>query len=72
MATTIWGIVKEGKIIPQSPLPEGWEVEITLPEEVVVIPPELQAELDAWSLGSTQAVALVERLAEGGTGDEEG
>jgi len=72
MATMIWGIVKEGKIVPQMPLPEGLQVQITLPEETVVVPPELQTELDAWSLASAQALALVERLAEEGTGDEDG
>jgi len=72
MATMIWGIVKEGKIVPQTPLPEGLQVQITLPEETVVVPPELQTELDAWSLGSAESLALIERLAEEGTGDENG
>ena len=40
MATLIRGIVKEGKIIPQTPLPEGLEVEIALPEDTLVVPPE--------------------------------
>src|SRR5262249_7983566 len=52
MATTILGIVREGKIVPEIPLPEGLEVQIMLPEAALVVPPELQAELDAWSLGS--------------------
>jgi hypothetical protein len=69
---TILGIVREGKIVPEIPLPEGLEVQIMLPEATLVVPPELQAELDAWSLGSAEALALVERLAEEGTGDEEG
>jgi hypothetical protein len=72
VATLIRGIVKEGKIIPQTPLPEGLEVEITLPEETIVVPPELQAELDAWTIGSAEALALVERLAEKEFTDEEG
>jgi hypothetical protein len=72
MATTIQGIVREGKIVPEIPLPEGLEVQITLPESTFVVPPELQEELDAWSLGSAEALALVERLAEEGTGDEQG
>ena len=72
MATVIRGIVKEGKIIPQTPLPEGLEVEIALPEETLVVPPELQAEFDAWSLGSAEALALVERLTDEEFTDEEG
>lgn len=72
MTTTILGIVREGKIVPEIPLPEGLEVQITLPEATLVVPPDLQAELDAWSLGSAEALARVERLAEEGTGDEEG
>ncbi len=72
MATLIRGIVKEGKIIPQTRLPEGLEVDIALPEETFVVPPELQAEFDAWSLGSAEALVLVERIAEKEFTDEEG
>ena len=72
MATTICGTVKEGKIIPDSPLPEGLKVEITLPDQVHVVPPELQDEFDAWARGSGEALALVERIAAEGTVDEEG
>ena len=72
MATMIRGIVREGKIVPETPLPEGLQVQIALPEELVIVPPELQAELEAWSLGSAEALALVERLAAEGTDDEEG
>ena len=62
MSATIWGVVREGKIVPQTSLPDGLQVQITVPEEVV-IPEELQAELDAWSLGNAEALALVEQLA---------
>jgi hypothetical protein len=72
MASTIWGIVKEGKIIPDSPLPDGLKVEITLPDQVRVVPPELQDELNAWAQGSAEALALVERIAVEGTADAEG
>src|SRR5262249_30753142 len=68
MQTVIWGIVKDGKIIPEKPLPEGISVQITLPPAV---PPDLQEELDAWACGSAQALDLVERLAEEGTKHEE-
>jgi hypothetical protein len=72
MATTILGIVREGKIVPEIPLPEGLEVQIMLPEATLVVPPELQAELDAWSPGSAETLALVERLAEAGPVMEKG
>jgi len=71
MAATIWGVVREGKIVPQTPLPDGLQVQITLPEDVV-IPRELQAELDAWSQGSAEALVLVEQLAEENTSHEKG
>jgi hypothetical protein len=42
------GIIKNGVIVPRGtpPLPEGAEVEITLPASA--IPPELRAEFEAW------------------------
>jgi uncharacterized protein (DUF433 family) len=61
MSATIWGVVREGKIVPQTSLPDGLQVQITVPEEVV-IPEELQAELDAWSRGNAEALALIESL----------
>ena len=71
MDAIIWGVVREGKIVPQSPLPDGLQVQITVPEETV-IPQELQAELDAWSLGNAEALVTVEELAEEMGRDEEG
>jgi hypothetical protein len=40
------GVVRNGVVVPQGDtvLPEGAEVQITLPP----VPPELQAEFDAW------------------------
>ena len=32
MAAVIWGVVKDGKIVPHTPLPEGLHVQITVPE----------------------------------------
>ncbi|HEX5270328.1 MAG TPA: hypothetical protein VFW33_07575 [Gemmataceae bacterium] len=72
MPTIVWGVVKEGKIIPEQPLPEGASVQITLPEEPPAVPADLKAELDAWALGSAQALDLVERLADEGPGHEKG
>jgi hypothetical protein len=71
MAATIWGVVREGKIIPQTPLPDGLRVQITLPDDVIM-PEALRAELDAWSQSSAEALVLVEQLAEADASDEKG
>jgi hypothetical protein len=63
MAAVIWGVVREGKIVPQATLPEGLHVQITIPEEVE-ISQELQAELDACCQGNAEALDMVEQLAE--------
>jgi hypothetical protein len=63
MASTILGIVRDGKIVPETILPEGLHVQITVPEEVV-IPDELVVEMEAWSQGNAEALDMVEQLAE--------
>lgn len=72
MATIIRGFVREGKIIPEQPLPEGAAVEITLAGQQPPVPADLQEELDAWALGSTQALELVERMADEGASGANG
>jgi hypothetical protein len=67
MSATITGVVTNGVVVPSSPLPEGTQVEIVVRTG---IPPELQEELDAWQYGSSEALALVERLAEEAPTDE--
>ncbi|MEK7398979.1 MAG: antitoxin AF2212-like protein [Candidatus Poribacteria bacterium] len=54
------GIVKNGVIIPQDniKLPEGTHVNII----ILSIPPELQAELDAWDLASDEDFAEFEKM----------
>jgi hypothetical protein len=63
MAAIIWGVVQKGKIVPQAPLPDGLRVQISVPDELV-IPEELQAELDAVCLGNAEALNLIEDLAD--------
>src|SRR5437588_10064992 len=63
MAITIKGVVREGLVVPDSPLPEGIRVEITLPDTPPGVPGDLQAEFDAWNRASAEALDLVERLA---------
>ncbi len=67
---TVWGVVKEGVVVPDAPLPEGVRVEIRLPEPAGGTPPELQAEFEAWDRASANALDMVERLAREGEGDE--
>jgi hypothetical protein len=62
MAVIIAGVVKNGVIVPHSPLPEGAAVEIHVSERVLEVPPELQAEFDAWDRASNDSLDLVERL----------
>jgi hypothetical protein len=66
MTAVIRGIVKDGVVVPASPLPEGAPVEIRLVEAAPEVPPELRAELDAWQLAGAEALELVERLAREG------
>lgn len=71
MAIIVAGIVKEGLVVPQVPLPEGTRVEIRVLDALSDIPPELQAEFEAWNQASARALELVERLAQEGTADDQ-
>jgi hypothetical protein len=57
---TVWGVVKEGVVVPDSPLPEGTCVEIRLPDPTTAVPPELQEEFAGWDRASAKALNLVE------------
>ena len=70
MSITMTGTVTNGVIIPNSPLPEGAQVEIRMNDVSLEIPPDLQEELAAWQQASAEALALVERLAEEDEADE--
>jgi len=64
MSITIAGIVKNGVVVPNEPLPDGAYVEIVLSHQPPDVPPELQEELAAWQRASANALALVEQLAQ--------
>jgi len=64
MSITTIGVVANGVIIPNAPLPEGARVEIHFSDATPEVPPELRDELAAWQQGSAEALALVEQLAE--------
>ncbi len=72
MSVIVAGFVKNGVVVPNTPLPEGAFVEVHVIRGPIDVPPELQAELDAWHLASAQALELVERLAQEGEADEKG
>jgi len=57
------GFVRNGVFVPNDTLPEGAFVEVRVIGGPVEVPPELQAELDAWQLAGAESLALVERLA---------
>jgi len=58
----IQGVVREGKIIPESPLPEGASVHITLVDDRTEFTPEEKAEFAAWSLLGAQSLAKFEQM----------
>lgn len=64
MPITTVGVVRNGVIVPNTPLPDGGFVLIEMPDGVPEVPPELQDELAAWQQASANALALVESLAE--------
>lgn len=64
MSVTISGIVKNGVVVPSTPLPEGAHVEINVKMGAPDVPVELQEEFDGWNRASAQALELVERLAQ--------
>jgi hypothetical protein len=72
MAMSIRGIVKDGLVVPNSPLPEGAQVEIRLCDSCPEVPKELQEELEAWQRAGAEALELVERLAQESEGHEKG
>jgi hypothetical protein len=72
MSVIVAGIVKNGVVVPNAPLPEGAFVEVHVVSGPIDVPPELQAELDAWQQAGAEALELVERLAREGEADEKG
>ena len=64
MSTTITGIVTNGVVVPNSPLPEGAHVEIHLKVSRPEVSPELLEEFDGWERAGAGTIEMVERLAE--------
>jgi hypothetical protein len=59
LSNTTAGVVKNGVIMPGSPIPEGALVEIRQVGNHVEVSPELQAELVAWQQAGAEALSLV-------------
>ena len=70
MEMTVWGVVKEGCVVPSSPLPEGAHVEIRVADPPDGVTEDLRAEFEAWDRAGANALELVEHLARGGEVDE--
>ena len=60
----IGGVVRNGVVVPDSPLPEGLRVDLTLSTRPVEFTPEEQAEFDAWNGLSDRALVEFEKLAQ--------
>ncbi len=59
MAVVVQGVVRGGRVEPDSPLPEGARVEVRIADSSE-IPPELLEEFAAWGRASDRALALIE------------
>ena len=70
MSLTITGVVKNGVVVPNAPLPEGALVEIHCNPGRLEVPTELQAEFDGWDRASDESLQMVERLAHEMESDE--
>ena len=62
MVAIMRGIVKEGKVIPERPLPEGETVEIGLLGEPLAFTKEEQEEFDLWAASSGDALIAMEAM----------
>jgi hypothetical protein len=72
MSLTVAGFVRNGVIVPNTPLPEGAFVEVHVIHPPLEVPAELQEDLAAWQQASANSLALVERLAQESEGNEKG
>jgi len=69
MTAVTWGVVKNGLVVPQAPLPEGAHVQILVGAE---LPNDMQAEFDAWARGSAEALAAFEEQLDKDAGHAQG
>lgn len=69
MTAIVRGVVREGRVVPDTPLPEGASVEVRVVGSPAV-PEELQEEFAAWGRVRDRALALAEGPADGGAAHE--
>lgn len=60
MTNVIPGVVQDGKVIPTTPLPEGLNVQILLPEGIDMEEAASGAELAAWRAANAKALQRFE------------
>jgi hypothetical protein len=60
MTVVVPGVVVEGRVVPDSPLPEGARVEVFIDTKPPEITPRLAAEFKAWGRPSDWALEMVE------------
>lgn len=65
MGVTLLGVIREGRVVLDYPLPEGTRVEVRVAD-----PPDLREEFAAWGRTSDRALALTDRLNDGGAATE--
>lgn len=70
MLEVIAGVVKDGLIVPASPLPEGASVRIVIGESSEDEERALQAELEAWRMAAANSLDVVEQMLEESEADE--
>jgi hypothetical protein len=63
MSEPVWGLVKNGVVLLQEPLPEGVLVRVQVVTHIdpVEFTPEEQAEFDAWERASDEALVNLDR-----------
>jgi hypothetical protein len=66
------GVVKDGVIVPNIPIPEGFRVLIEFSEEQLLFTPEEQAEFDEWDELSRRSLETTDRMIEEKPDDEAG
>ena len=69
MDVIVQGVVRDGRVVPDAPLPEGARVEVRLIGPPPELPPDLQAEFEAWGRASDRALDLVDGPAPEGGAD---
>jgi hypothetical protein len=65
----VQGVVRSGHVVPDTPLPEGARVEVRLVGPPPDVPPDLQAEFEAWGRASDRAFGLTDGPAPEGGAD---